>query len=47
VCRPAKETVADTWAWLEREGAPEPATARAGTGMDAAAEQRLWDAAGR
>ncbi|MGH3346891.1 MAG: NAD-dependent epimerase/dehydratase family protein [Nocardioides sp.] len=47
VCRPATETVADTWAWLEREGAPDPATTRAGTGMDAAAEQRLWAAAGR
>jgi 2'-hydroxyisoflavone reductase len=46
VCRPATETVADTWAWLEREGAPDPATQRAGTGMDAAAEQRLWDASG-
>ena len=47
VCRPAKETVADTWAWLGREGAPDPATTRASTGMDAAAEQRLWSAAGR
>ena len=46
VCRPATETVADTWAWLEREGVPDPATSRAGTGMDEAAEQRLWDAAG-
>ncbi|WP_330865904.1 NAD-dependent epimerase/dehydratase family protein [Nocardioides sp.] len=47
VCRPAIETVADTWAWLEREGVPDPATTRAGTGMDEAVEQRLWDAAGR
>ncbi len=47
VCRPASETVVDTWAWLEREGTPDPATTRAGTGMDDAAEQRLWDAAGR
>jgi 2'-hydroxyisoflavone reductase len=46
VCRPAKETVADTWSWLERERAPDPATTRAGTGMNAVAEQRLWDAAG-
>jgi nucleoside-diphosphate-sugar epimerase len=45
VCRPATETVVDTWAWLEREGVPDPATTRAGTGMDEAAEQRLWAAA--
>ncbi len=44
-CRPIAETVADTWEWLQREGTPDPATTRAGTGMDAAAEQRLWDAA--
>ena len=36
----------DTWAWLQREGTPDPATTRAGTGLDAEAEQRLWDAAG-
>lgn len=47
VCRPISDTIEDTWAWLEREGAPDPATSRAGTGMDAAAEQRLWAAAGR
>jgi len=47
VCRPVAETIEDTWEWLEREGAPDPATSRAGTGMDAAAEQRLWDAADR
>jgi 2'-hydroxyisoflavone reductase len=46
-CRPVAETVADTWAWLQREGMPDPATMRAGTGMDAAAEQRLWAAAGQ
>ena len=46
-CRPIAETVADTWAWLQREGTPDPATTRAGTGMDAAAEQRLWEAAGQ
>jgi 2'-hydroxyisoflavone reductase len=40
-CRPMPDTVADTWAWLQREGTPGPATGRAGTGMDAAAEQRL------
>lgn len=40
-CRPMPDTVADTWAWLRREGTPDPATGRAGTGMDAAAEARL------
>ena len=45
VCRPMTETVADTWAWLEREGMP-PGSTRAGTGMDAAAEARLWEASG-
>ncbi|HYH34215.1 MAG TPA: NAD-dependent epimerase/dehydratase family protein [Nocardioides sp.] len=45
-CRPASQTVADTWAWLQREGPPDPATTRAGTGMDAEAEARLWQAAG-
>jgi 2'-hydroxyisoflavone reductase len=40
-CRPMPETVADTWAWLQREGTPTPATGRAGTTMDAAAEARL------
>ena len=44
--RPATETVADTWAWLGLEGVPDPATSRAGTGMDAEAEARLWAAAG-
>ncbi len=43
--RPATETVADTWAWMRREGVPDPATTRAGTGMDGAAEERLWAAA--
>lgn len=46
VCRPAGETVADTWAWLLREGVPEQPAGRPRSGMDAAAEQRLWEAAG-
>lgn len=29
-CRPVEETVADTWAWLQREGYPEPPSSRAG-----------------
>ena len=40
-CRPMPDTVADTWAWLQREGAPTPATRRAGSAMDADAEARL------
>jgi len=40
------ETVVDTWDWLQREGLPAPVGSRAGTGMDAAAEKRLWEAAG-
>lgn len=45
VCRPITETVADTWAWLQREGTPEQPSGRPSSGLDAAAEQRLWDAA--
>jgi nucleoside-diphosphate-sugar epimerase len=30
VCRPAQETVADTWAWLQAEGFPELTSGRAG-----------------
>lgn len=40
-CRAMSETVADTWAWLQSEGLPSPATGRAGVGMDADAEARL------
>lgn len=43
-CRPMAETVADTWAWLEREGLPERPSGRGGAPMDAAAEARLWAA---
>src|SRR4051812_29363261 len=39
--RPMPETVADTWAWLRREGLPERPTNRGGGPMDAAAEARL------
>ncbi|MEV4186857.1 hypothetical protein AB0J28_36075 [Streptosporangium canum] len=43
--RPLRETLTDTWAWLQAEGDPAP---RAGapspdTWLDAAAEQRLLD----
>jgi len=39
VCRPMEETVADTWAWLQAEGAPD--AVRPGTGFDADAEARM------
>jgi nucleoside-diphosphate-sugar epimerase len=39
--RPMPQTVADTWAWLQREGLPERPTNRGGGPMDAAAEERL------
>jgi 2'-hydroxyisoflavone reductase len=43
-CRPMAETVADTWAWLQREGTPTPPTNRAGEiGLSADQEQRLLE----
>jgi 2'-hydroxyisoflavone reductase len=44
-CRPVAETVADTWAWLQREGLPEQPADRPRTGLSPEAEQRLWEAA--
>lgn len=42
--RPLRETLADTWAWLQAEGDPAPrADALPDTWLDAAAEQRLLD----
>lgn len=41
-CRPAAETVTDTWAWLLREGTPPQPTGRPATGLSAEAEARLW-----
>jgi nucleoside-diphosphate-sugar epimerase len=47
-CRPMPDTVADTWAWLQREGTPTPPTARAGElGLSSAQEQALLDGAAR
>jgi hypothetical protein len=44
-CRPMEETVADTWAWLRREGTPTPPTGRAGSiGLTAEQERRLLGA---
>ncbi|RNM17708.1 NAD-dependent epimerase/dehydratase family protein [Nocardioides pocheonensis] len=46
-CRPMEATVADTWAWLEREGTPAPPSARAGElGLSAEEERRLLGAVG-
>jgi nucleoside-diphosphate-sugar epimerase len=44
-CRPMDVTVADTWAWLQREGTPTPPSARAGElGLSPEEEQRLLGA---
>jgi 2'-hydroxyisoflavone reductase len=41
-CRSTGETVADTWAWLQREGTPTPPTNRAGEiGLSEEQERRL------
>jgi nucleoside-diphosphate-sugar epimerase len=41
-CRPMEETVADTWAWLQREGTPTSPSDRAGQiGLTADQEERL------
>jgi nucleoside-diphosphate-sugar epimerase len=46
-CRPAGETVADTWAWLRSEGFPEPTPGRAGPiGTTPDQEAALLSAAG-
>lgn len=45
-CRPVAKTVTDTWAWLQREGIRVSRADRPPSGMDAAAEARLWAAAG-
>lgn len=43
-CRPMTETVADTWAWIEREGMPSEVMQRSGTGLTEDSEARLWAA---
>ncbi len=40
-CRPIAATVADTWAWLQREGPSTRTHPRAAVGLDEAAEQRI------
>jgi 2'-hydroxyisoflavone reductase len=45
-CRPMADTVAETWAWLQREGTPTPPTNRAGEiGLSKEQEERLLGAA--
>lgn len=43
-CRPVEQTVADTWAWLQREGLPKHPRPDTGFGPDA--ERRLLAEAG-
>lgn len=40
-CRPMAETVADTWAWLQQAGDPEPPAGRPAPGLDPAVEERV------
>lgn len=40
-CRPARETVADTWAWLRAEGDPDPRPGRPPLGLDPVKEERV------
>ena len=40
-CRPVAQTVADTWAWLQREGDPRPAPGRPVHGLDPEREQAV------
>jgi 2'-hydroxyisoflavone reductase len=40
-CRPVEETVADTWAWLQREGDPPTAAGRPAHGLDPSREREV------
>jgi 2'-hydroxyisoflavone reductase len=40
-CRPVAETVADTWAWLQAEGDPEPVPGRPVHGLDPGREREV------
>jgi nucleoside-diphosphate-sugar epimerase len=40
-CRPAKETIADTWAWLQAEGDPPPRPNRPKIGLNPAKEAEV------
>jgi 2'-hydroxyisoflavone reductase len=41
VCRPVRETVADTWAWLQAEGDPPAVPGRPAHGLDPAREREV------
>jgi nucleoside-diphosphate-sugar epimerase len=41
VCRPVRETVADTWAWLQAEGDPPDPPGRSGHGLDPDREREV------
>lgn len=43
-CRPVRDTVADTWRWLQEEGFPEPRADRPPLGLDPDVERELLDA---
>jgi 2'-hydroxyisoflavone reductase len=43
-CRPVRETVADTWAWLRAEGDPVPPAGRPPVGLDPEKEARALQA---
>ncbi len=40
-CRPVRQTVADTWDWLQREGDPEPVPGRPRHGLDPERERQV------
>jgi len=40
-CRPVEETIADTWAWLQREGDPQPKPGRPAHGLDPERERAV------
>lgn len=41
ICRPVRETIADTWAWLQAEGDPEPLPGVPKHGLDPAKEEQV------
>jgi 2'-hydroxyisoflavone reductase len=46
-CRPVRETVADTWAWLQQEGDPEVPAGRPGHGLDPEREREVLASLGQ
>jgi 2'-hydroxyisoflavone reductase len=45
-CRPVRDTIADTWAWLQAEGDPAPRANRPRPGLDPEKEQQVLDRLG-